>query len=370
MLAVYATALDAHRGRFYAEPPPSERSEFQRDRDRVVHSTAFRRLAGKTQVLVQAAGDHHRNRLTHTLDVALVSRTLARRLQVNEDLAEALALAHDLGHPPFGHAGEARLQELNAAAGGFDHNEYSLKLVLEIEQRYVAFDGLNLTRATLLGMVQHNWDKVRTAFAARPYVAALLARLDETVATPPAVESQIASIADDMAYFCHDIDDALRTGLISPQDLLAVDILREQVRRWQTIEPQRLAHELSRYLMGVMQDSVVTATRVRLAAAKASAGATVVFTETVFAQLRQLRQFLSERFWLHPALLARTALGQQVISVLYEQLLASPSHLPAFWQRRCQQLPLTTVVVEYIAGMTDTFALTMYRQLTGTEPPL
>src|SRR5471030_3283383 len=282
--AVYAADPGKSRGRRHAEPPSPTRNAFRRDCDRIIHSSAFRRLAHKTQVFVYHEGDHYRTRLTHTLEVAQIARSLARALDLDEDLAEALALAHDLGHPPFGHAGERALDEALSGFGGFDHNAQALRIVTDLERRYAAFDGLNLTWETLEGLVKHNGPLTNrqgapvSRYAQHGVPAAILAYnqiQDLELWSQPSAEAQVAALSDDIAYDAHDIDDGLRADLFTLDDIAAVaiigDIVHEIDAAFPTLEPTRRVHEVVRRLITRMIEDVIAETSRRAAAHKPSA---------------------------------------------------------------------------------------------------
>src|SRR5262249_17047248 len=272
-LADYACKPERSRGRLHAEPEDGMRTPFQRDRDRIIHSAAFRRLKHKTQVFVYHEGDHYRTRLTHSLEVAQIARSVSRALGLNEDLAEALALAHDLGHTPFGHAGEDALAAVMAPFGGFGHNEQTLRILTRLEHRYAAFDGLNLTWETLEGTVKHNGPLLKSGGPALPAtIAEYVARHDPELATWPSATAQAAAVSDDIAYNNHDLDDGLRAGLFTVGDLAEVPLVGPTVRevgaRYPGIEEPRLIHETIRRVIGGMVGDLVAETRRRLAEAK------------------------------------------------------------------------------------------------------
>jgi len=372
--APFACHPDASRGRLFAEPDHAERTAFQRDRDRVLHSTAFRRLQYKTQVFIYHEGDHYRTRLTHSLEVAQIARSTARALGLNEDLAEALALAHDLGHTPFGHAGEDALAPLMAPYGGFSHNDQTLRILTQLERRYAAFDGLNLTWETLEGVVKHN-GPVRAPSAT---LAAYNARHDLELDSFASAEAQLAALADDIAYNNHDIDDGLRARLFTVDDLLAVPLVGpvfQAVRQAHPdLEPGRLTHEAVRRLINLMVSDLLEETRRRIAAHRpASAQAVrrlpqplVAFSESMQANDRALKRFLFERMYRHYRVNRMTSKARRVVQELFALLHAEPQTLPTEWQRLAgaPASPATArVVADYIAGMTDRFALDEHRRL-------
>jgi dGTPase len=383
-LAPYATHPEASRGRLHPEPDSGMRTAFQRDRDRVIHSTAFRRLKHKTQVFVAPEGDHYRTRLTHSLEVAQIARTLGRALGLDEDLAEALALAHDLGHTPFGHAGEDALDAAMRDWGGFDHNAQTLRLVTKLELRYAEFDGLNLTWETLEGVVKHNGPLTGPlADPARPQrvpaaITEYVAIHDLELATFAGLEAQVASLSDDIAYDNHDIDDGLRAGLFRIEDLrdvpLVGPVFAEVEQKYPGLATPRLIGESIRRLIGTMVEDVLGETRRRLDAARPrSADAVrrhgrplVAFSERLRQQERALRRFLLERMYRHERVTARTDHARRVVSELFGWFMDDPARLPAEWQGRTDgtgTAKTARVIADYIAGMTDRFALDEHRRI-------
>ena len=375
MPAPFATQPESSRGRRFAEDGSAHRSAFQRDRDRIIHSSAFRRLKHKTQVFVEHEGDYYRTRLTHSIEVAQVARTLARVLALNEELAEAVALAHDLGHPPFGHTGEDALQALMAPYGGFDHNAQAIKIVTSLEAHYAEFDGLNLTWETLEGIAKHNGPVTGTVpFALADYNAAHDLELD----THASAEAQVAAIADDIAYNNHDLADGLRAGLFTLEDLRRLPLIGPCVAavdaRWPGLAPARREHEALRRFFGLLVEDVLAASRARLAAAApASAedirrlGAPVIrFSEPTFAELKEIRAFLYTRMYRHWAVQRMRRKARLVVEELFATFAAAPELMPQEWNA-CAHLDATArarVVADYIAGMTDRFALQEHRKLT------
>jgi dGTPase len=375
--AGFATRPADSRGRFYPETESPTRTCYSRDRDRIIHSSAFRRLKHKTQVFVQHEGDYFRTRLTHSLEVAQLARSLARSLAVNEDLAEALALAHDLGHTPFGHAGEEALNEATRDIGGFDHNAHALRLVTKLEHRYADFDGLNLTWETLEGLVKHNGPI--TGHIPAP-IAGFDQRWPLDLARWPGLEAQLAALADDIAYLNHDIDDGLRAGLFAIDDLAEAPMAGSHVRavraRYGEMELSRFIGELIRTLMSALIDDLLSETRQRLAAAGPGSAAEIRnvghalagFSTAVDAQIRALKQFLFARMYRHPRVMEPMARAQAVIAELFQRLSADPELLPADWTGQCGAAGDSTtrrVVRDYIAGMTDNYALIEHARLAG-----
>jgi dGTPase len=374
MLAPYACRAEESRGRVHPEPESAMRSPYQRDRDRIIHSTAFRRLKHKTQVFVAHEGDHYRTRLTHSIEVAQIARTLARALDLDEDLAEALALGHDLGHPPFGHAGEEALDQVMRPFGGFSHNDQTLRVLTRLERRYAAFDGLNLTWETLEGTVKHNGPLADPPPSIRDYDAAHPLDLD----TWPAAEAQVAALADDIAYNNHDIDDGLRAGLFSVDDLEAVPLVgpvfAELAARWPFIEEPRLVHEGVRRLIGRMVADCLDESRRRLEESGARTAAelrrlgrpVIAFSEPMQENDRALKEFLFERMYRHWRVNRMTSKARRVVQELFLRFLDEPQCLPNEWREEADApgSPGTArVVADYIAGMTDNFALDEHRRL-------
>src|SRR5690242_19038586 len=340
------------RGRRFAEPESASRNDFRRDCDRIIHSAAFRRLAHKTQVFVYHEGDHYRTRLTHTLEVVQIARSLARALGLDEDLAEALALAHDLGHPPFGHAGERALDECLAEHGGFDHNAQTLRVVTLIERRYPQFDGLNLTWETLEGLIKHNGPLTDRAqqpvgrYAARGLPAALpleAASADLMLWSHAGDEAQAAAIADDIAYNAHDIDDGLRAELFSLDDLAGLpavgETLAEIRAQFHNLDPARLVHELIRRLIGRMIEDVVAESEGRFAAAAPRSADDVRLAGRMligFSPAMQevdgaIKQFLFPRMYRHPRVMRIVQAAEGIVADLFRHFMAAPADMPAEW---------------------------------------
>ena len=374
-LAAYACRPETSRGRRHPEPPSRLRSPFQRDRDRIVHSTAFRRLEYKTQVFVTHEGDHFRTRLTHTLEVAQIARTVARALRLDEDLAEAVALAHDLGHSPFGHAGEEALDQMLAEYGGFDHNAQTLRVITFLERRYAGFDGLNLTWETLEGVVKHN-GPLRNRIA--PYVAAYSAEHDLELASHPGAEAQVAALADDIAYTNHDLDDGLRAGLFDIDDLRDLPLVGPTFAavagRHPGLERPRLIHESLRRLIDTMVSDLVDEAERRLAelqpedaqAIRDHARPVVAFSPAVARPLQAIRRFLRTRMYNHYKVKRMARKARQVVRELFQGLLEQPDCLPTEWQARAAgpgEARTAWVIADYIAGMTDRYALDEHDRL-------
>jgi dGTPase len=374
--AVYAIQPRDSRGRFFPEPESPTRTCYSRDRDRIVHAAAFRRLRHKTQVFVQHEGDYYRTRLTHSLEVAQIARSIARVLALDEDLAETVALAHDLGHTPFGHAGEEVLNAATLAAGGFDHNAHALRLVTKLEHRYADFDGLNLTWETLEGLVKHNGPITRNIPGP---IAGFDARWPLELASWPGLEAQIAALADDIAYVNHDIDDGLRAGVLNIADLteapLAGGHARAVIARYGELELSRFIGELIRTLMSALMDDVRSQTAARLAAAspasvedvRGAGQALAAFSAPMLGEVRALKAFLFTHMYRHPRILASMERAKAVVTDLYEAFNADPALLPPDWAAACSAGDGGRIVRDYIAGMTDTYALSEYARVFHTE---
>ena len=383
--AVFATLPSQSRGRYWPEPESPTRTCYQRDRDRIIHSTAFRRLKHKTQVFVQHEGDYYRTRLTHSLEVAQIARSLSRVLGLDEDLAEALALSHDLGHPPFGHAGEAALDACMTAFGGFDHNAQALSLVTRLEHRYAAFDGLNLTWEALEGLVKHNGPLIgRTrAHGSLPDAIAEFP-WDLELSTYAGLEAQIASLSDDIAYVNHDLDDGLRASLFDWEELLQVPLagpIFQDVSRLAKLDRGRLIGEAIRRLITAMVGDLVTETQRRLAAARPHNAAEVrnhgeplaAFSDRFRGQFLGLKEFLSRRMYRHERVLQVMANAQRALTELFAAFMVDPALLPKDWTDACGKpgdARTARAVCDYVAGMTDRFLLQEYQRIFQREFPL
>jgi dGTPase len=373
--AILAADPARSRGRLHPEDDRTNRGPrdaFQRDRDRIIHSIPFRRLRHKTQVFVAPDGDHYRVRLTHSLEVAQIARTLARALGLNEDLTEALALAHDIGHPPFGHAGEDVLQAAMAAAGGFDHNAHTIRLLTRLETPYPGFAGLNLSWETLEGLAKHNGPVIAPPWA----LAEADALWPLELASWPGLEAQIAAIADDIAYDNHDIDDGLRAGLFTLEELLGVALVR---RAWETVRARhpgvaeaRLVPELVRGLIGRMVNDVLGETRRRIEdsgvqsveAVRAVGRPLAGFSDAMAAEERALKSFLHARMYDAPSVQAVRTEAQRMLAALFEAYRADPGRLPPEW-RPVGEAGAIRAIGDFIAGMTDRYAIRQYRDLIG-----
>ncbi len=374
-LSAFATNPRDSRGRFHDEAESPTRTCYSRDRDRLIHSSAFRRLKHKTQVFVQHEGDLYRTRLTHSLEVAQLARSLARLLQCDEDLAETVGLAHDLGHTPFGHTGEDALDAVTKDIGGFDHNAHALRIVTRLEHRYADFDGLNLTWETLEGIVKHNGPL--KAPLAGP-IASFEARWPLEVSTWPGIEAQLAAWSDDIAYVNHDMDDGLRAGLFTVTDLTDAPLAGEHVARvtarYGDLELSRFVGELIRTLMSSLLKDLLAQTRANLAAAapanaeavRQAGRAMVEFSPARWEEVKALKAFLFERMYRHPTVLRTRERAAAVVTDLYEAFMADPGLLPPDWAGLCGQAGDAAtggVARDYIAGMTDNYALKEYERV-------
>jgi dGTPase len=392
--APYASDPALSRGRLVAEQPSASRNDFRRDCDRIIHSTAFRRLKFKTQVFVFHEGDHYRTRLTHTLEVQQIARSLARVLGLDEDLAEALSLAHDLGHPPFGHVGERALDAQLQPYGGFDHNAQALRIVTALERRYADFDGLNLTWETLEGLVKHNGPL--TDRAGNPIgryrergvpqeISAFQSKCDLQLWSYASAEAQVAAISDDIAYDAHDIDDGLRAGLFTIDDLEQVPftggIVREIGRRYPGLEPARAAHELVRRLITWMIEDVAAESMRRLDALAPQsaedvrkAGQPVIGFSAAMAEAEHgIKDFLRPRMYRHERVMRVMGEADGVVRDLFGYFLRVPDDMPEEWR---SGLAVADAAVrarrigDFIAGMTDRFALEEHRRFFDSTPEL
>ena len=393
--SAYACDPDRSRGRLFAEPPSRTRSPFRRDCDRVIHSTAFRRLKYKTQVFVFHEGDHYRTRLTHTLEVAQIARALARQLGLDEDLTETLALAHDLGHPPFGHAGERALDACLQAHGGFDHNAQSLRVVTSLEHRYPGFDGLNLTWESLEGIVKHNGPLTeRSGTAVGRYrghgipsgISEYTGTYDLELWSFASLEAQVAAIADDIAYDAHDIDDGLRAGLFGIDDLkvmpLTAEMIADIARHYPGLDDVRRGAELVRELISYLIGAVVLEAGRRLELAQPKSvddvrnhGEVLIAFPAAAAQAEaEIKAFLKQRMYRHPRVMRVMGEAEQILFELFARYQTKPADLPAEWLPHGGESETETErarrIGNFIAGMTDRFALTEHQRLFDSTPDL
>jgi dGTPase len=384
--APYAVDPSTSRGRLFPEPPSATRSPFRRDADRIIHSTAFRRLKHKTQVFVFHEGDHYRTRLTHTIEVTQIARALARMLGLDEDLAEALALAHDLGHPPFGHAGERALDSCLADFGGFDHNAQTLRIVTAIERRYPAFDGLNLSWETLEGIVKHNGPLTdpdgnpigKYQNGVPQGIADYNAKNNLALWSHTSAEAQVAAIADDIAYDAHDLDDGLRADLFSLADLSGVPVigglLREVRDQYPGIDSGRLTHELVRRLIGKLIEDVIRESGRRLGdvaptssdEVRAAGAAMVGFSPMMASADRHIKEFLWTNMYRHPRVTNVMSNAEEVVRDLFARFFVQPHDMPGEWSLGLDHADAPTRarrVADFIGGMTDGFAMAEHVRL-------
>ena len=392
--SVYACDPDRSRGRLFQEPPSRTRSPFRRDCDRVIHSTAFRRLKYKTQVFVFHEGDHYRTRLTHSLEVAQIARALARQLGLDEDLTETLALAHDLGHPPFGHAGERALDSCLEAHGGFDHNAQTLRVLTSLEHRYPEFDGLNLSWESLEGVVKHNGpltDRHGTAIGRYrdrgipPGISEYDGIYDLELWSFASLEAQVAAIADDIAYDAHDIDDGLRAGLFTVDDLrvmpLTAEMIAEIARHYPALDDDRRGAELVRELISRLIGAVVLEAHKRLDAARPKSvddvrhhdEVLIAFPPDVAHAEAEIKAFLKMRMYRHQRVMRVMGEAEQILFDLFARYQKTPGDLPAEWlppEGGDSETERARRIGNFIAGMTDRFALTEHQRLFDSTPDL
>ncbi|MFP6730721.1 MAG: deoxyguanosinetriphosphate triphosphohydrolase [Alphaproteobacteria bacterium] len=375
-IAPYASLPERSRGRLYPEAASATRTVFQRDRDRIIHCTAFRRLMHKTQVFVHHEGDHYRTRLTHSLEVAQIARSISRVLAIDEDLTEALALAHDLGHPPFGHAGESALNEAMSNYGGFDHNAQTLRILTRLEARYPGFDGLNLTWETLEGVVKHN-GPIAADHSMAPAIATYVAEHDLEIDSFAGLEAQVAALADDIAYDNHDTDDGLRAGLFTVEELSRVpfagDAFAQAAKATAGEDQSRLIHEAVRCMIGAMVEDVIAETGRRLVEARPADAAELrrldrpmaAFSEPMAAHEKSLKAFLFEHMYRHPRVTTKQDAAKRVLHELFGYYIGSLERLPESWRKAVMDADeprAARIVADYIAGMTDRYAVAEYNR--------
>ena len=379
-LAPYATQVSESKGRLVAEPVSRTRSEFQRDRDRIIHSGAFRKLRNKTQVFIENEGDYYRTRLTHSLEVAQIARSMSRSLGLDEDLTETVALAHDLGHTCFGHAGEEGLAEVMKPHGGFSHNEQTFRILTRLENRYARFDGLNLTWETLEGVVKHN-GPVKAPLS--PTLAEFSRTYDLELESYAGAEAQVAAIADDIAYNTHDIDDGHRAGFFRLDDLAVLPLFGEALtdmkRHYPSAGNDRLMHEMVREVIGVMIADVLDTTRANLASLQPlnaahirhAARPVVTFSPGMAKHVETLREFLWARMYKHSKVNRICTKARIIVKDLFGFFMNEPSCLPAGWAEAVAaagaEYAKARIVADYIAGMTDRFAVQEHRRLFSAE---
>lgn len=388
-LAPYATHAARSKGRFIAEPVSPTRGPYQRDRDRVIHSSAFRRLRNKTQVFIESEGDYFRTRLTHSLEVAQIARTIARNLKIDEDLAEALALAHDLGHTCFGHAGETALNEMMEPYGGFDHNDQTFRILTLLEKKYAAFDGLNLTWEMLEGIAKHNGPLLPLKQGKAPPVTLMeyQRKWDLQLENHAGIEAQIAAFSDDIAYNTHDFDDGYSAGLFEMDELAALPIFRDIVRQAKTryggdLEKRRLIHEIVREAIGVMVQDLLGETQRRLKRLKPhsaeevrkAGGPVAGFSPQILESLEVLRGFLHEHMYRHAKVKAMTERAAMLVKRLFWALMDRAELLPESWYRDLMrqggdkdETVRARIIADYIAGMTDRFAEQEFKRLFPSD---
>ena len=376
--APFASDPARSRGRLWPEEESTFRTPFQRDRDRIIHSSAFRRLKHKTQVFIEHEGDYFRTRLTHSIEVAQVARTVAGALGLNTELTEAVALAHDLGHPPFGHTGEEALDALMAPYGGFDHNAQAIRIVTALERHYAEWDGLNLTWETLEGIAKHNGPVTGTV----PYaLAAYVARHDLELHTHASAEAQVAALADDIAYSHHDLHDGLRAELFSTDELARLPVLRDCFavvdRRYPGLNYYRRRHEALRRFFGILVEDVIAVARRELAALDPRsvddirhAGRMIIrFSPELWDDLKVIRTFLFHRMYRAPSVVEMRRDVTAVVRALFALFMAEPGELPKQWRKDVAEAEteedLARIVADYIAGMTDRFAIQEHARLCG-----
>ena len=379
MQAIFAADPTGTRGRLFLEAESAHRTPFHRDRDRIIHSSAFRRLKHKTQVFVEHEGDYFRTRLTHSIEVAQVARTLANALGLNQELAEAVALAHDLGHTPFGHTGEDVMDELMQPYGGFDHNAQALKIVTSLERSYAEFDGLNLTWETLEGIAKHNGPVDEPL----PYaLAEYNAEHDLELNTHACAEAQVAALADDIAYNNHDLHDGLRAGLFKDDEVAALPLVgpcfTEVDKKYPDLDLRRRRNEALRRFFGVMVEDVLRVTHDNLVNLDPQSAHDIriagrpmaQFSTELWAELKQVREFLFTRMYRAPSVVAMRKDVSAKVRVLFPHFMEKPYLLPREWQVEFAHSPdeqnIARVVCDYIAGMTDRFALQQYEQLLNS----
>ncbi len=379
-LAVYACNPEESKGRVYAEPSSTNRTPFQRDRDRIIHASAFRRLKYKTQVFVYHEGDHYRTRLSHTLEVAQVTRSIARALMVNEDLAEAVALAHDLGHTPFAHIGEVYLQKAMEPYGGFEHNDQSLRVLTTLERKYPEWNGLNLTWETLEGVVKHNGPVEEGA--QNVALRELRAKMELPLDGYASIEAQVAAISDDIAYNNHDVEDGLRAGLFKIEELEALPIVRNALiivrGHYSSLERRYLIYEMIREMIGGMVQDVLVESKARIAAlnpqsvedVRAAGQQLVAFSPAMKEQVDELRAFLYKRMYRHFTINRIWLKVERIVGDLFTAFVKEYTLLPDNWQRRVEEAGAqgdeqarARIVCDYIAGMTDRYAIREHERL-------
>lgn len=389
--AIYAADPWSSRGRLFEEGQSPTRSDFQRDRDRIVHTTAFRRLKHKTQVFIAADGDHYRTRLTHTIEVAQIARALARALKLDEDLAEGVALVHDFGHTPFGHTGEDALHEVLAPYGGFDHNAQSLRIVTKLERRYAEFDGLNLTWESLEGLVKHNGPLLTpqgegTRGPVPQPILDYCALHDLELASYASLEAQVAAIADDIAYNTHDIDDGLRAGYLTLEMLeevpFLVGLMTEVRRLYPGLEPSRFTHEIMRRQITAMVEDVIGYAQAALREVgpecvddvRQAGRVMATFSDSFAATDKAIKKMLFSRIYRHPEVMRVRANAATIVTDLFHAFMNDPQQMQGhYWVDHIREMPEAAKarhVGDYLAGMTDNYAIDTHRRLFDRTPEL
>lgn len=373
MLVSYASNPEFTKGRLYIEKTTPYRNEFERDRDRIIHSNAFKRLQYKTQVFVNHEGDHYRNRLTHSIEVSSVARSVAKTLHLSDDLAESVALAHDLGHTPFGHAGEEALNESMKDYGGFSHNAHSLKILTKLEHKYAAYDGLNLTWEVIEGIVKHNGPLIENI---PEYILQYDAERDLDIANYSSAEAQLASLSDDIAYICHDLEDSIRAEIIDFVDLAEIPFIDEYVlevkSKFKGATTSRLIYEVVRKLTHHLIESLLIQTRINIGKQKLSSSLDirrlnyqlVNFTEETKQEIVQIKRFLFDKVYTHHKVRSVTLRCQKIVKELFRLYMENTDLLPFVWRGLINQenaKSKASVVADYIAGMTDRFAIKEYQ---------
>ena len=376
LLANYASFSSSSRGRSINEKDIDDRTCFQRDRDRILHSAAFRRLKHKTQVFLNEQGDYYRTRLTHTLEVAQISRSIAFALNVNEDLTEAIALSHDLGHPPFGHAGEEILNSKMNNYGGFDHNEQALRIISELEKRYYDFDGLNLSWETIEGIIKHNGKVLYP----REYISNLNSKINYELNKNTSLEGQIAAVADDIAYLTHDFDDGLNSGILKFKQIeelpLIKNVLKEINMKSKNISEQILVHEMVRKLISILVQDIIKTSKHNITKSniqkvenvRLNTDRVVLFSNDIFLQLKIIREFLLNEMWRHPKVESSKKLAKKVISELFDLFFEKPKELLTFSLTQNENRlvlkndkDLARLIVDKISSLTDRNALEIHK---------
>lgn len=386
--APYASNPSESRGRLFSEPDSPTRTPFQRDRDRIIHSNAFRRLKHKTQVFIADEGDLYRTRLTHTIEVSQIARALARALRLDEDLAEAIALVHDFGHTPFGHAGEDALDRKMKPYGGFDHNAQGLRIVTKLEHRYPSFDGLNLSWETLEGLAKHNGPLLGAYSSEKevsPYLLEYSSVHDLELDRFAGLEAQCAAIADDIAYNAHDIDDGLRSGLLQIEQLnevaITADILHDIRQQYPKLDNTRTGYEVIRRQITLMVEDVIQNSVQLIAEMRPNNIADihnadkklVCFSDDVAKKEQQLKKFLFKNLYYHPVVLTRRDVAEQIVGDLFDCYLSAPQSLPYDWYQAAlfvDEKQRAQLISDFLSGMTDNYALREYRRLFDRAPNL